>query len=169
MKNNMLGKIAFALSNVGKSKLDFTHDVSTTAAFGDVQPTTCKLILPNSNGQVQSHSLVRFGAMVAPTFGRIKAKEYHTLVPMSDLLENFAFMLAQGRKANGLNSGSQIISPQDVPHMTLGLLSRMCLIGAEIEVYAHRTNDEGLTTSILQPLTSSDTSAISCAVDSVRG
>lgn len=150
MKNNMLGKIAFALSNVGKSKLDFTHDVSTTAAFGDVQPTTCKLILPNSNGQVQSHSLVRFGAMVAPTFGRIKAKEYHTLVPMSDLLENFAFMLAQGRKANGLNVGAQIIAPQDVPHMTLGLLSRMCLIGAEIEIYPHRTNDEGLTTQIMQ-------------------
>ena len=82
MKNNILGKIKVALGNRNKAHLSLSHDVSTTASFGDVQPTICKLVLPNSNGHVSTKTLVRFGTMLAPTFGRIKAKEYHTLVKM---------------------------------------------------------------------------------------
>lgn len=146
MKNNLLGKIAMQIKNIGKSKLDFTHDCSTTAGFGDIQPTTCKLILPDSNGRIDSKNLVRFGTMVAPTFGRIKAKEYHHLVPMSDLLENFAFMLAQGKRKTGYNQST--IAPEYVPNMALGLLSRFCLVGAEIEFYPNLTTDDGTTLSI---------------------
>ena len=36
MKTNMLGKIALAIKHIGKTRLDFTHDVSTTAGFGDM-------------------------------------------------------------------------------------------------------------------------------------
>ena len=53
-KNNMLGKIAMSIKNIGKSRLNLTHDVSTTSAFGDMQATTCKLIIPNSNGVTKS-------------------------------------------------------------------------------------------------------------------
>lgn len=149
MKNNMLGKIAMAIKTIGKTKLDFTHDVSTTATFGDMQPSTCKLIIPNSNGRVESRQMVRFGTMVAPTFGRIKSKEYHHLVPLSDLFENFAYMLAQGKRSTGDN----IISPERAPHMTLGLLSRCCLVGARIQCYFHQTADTGSSTIILKPMT----------------
>lgn len=153
MKTNMLGKIALAIKHIGKTRLDFTHDVSTTAGFGDLQPSTCKLILPNSNGNVESKSLVRFAPMVAPTFGRIKAKEYHHLVPLSDLFENFAYMLAQGKRATG-NAG-RIISPTRAPHMTLGLLSRFILVGAQVEIYEHTVEDNERQTVVHQSLTPS--------------
>ena len=148
MKNNMLGKISMAIKHMGKSRLNLTHDVSTTAPFGDMQATTCKLIIPNSNGTVKSRSLVRFGTMVAPTFGRIKSKEYHMLVPLSDLFQNFAFMLAQSKRASGFNQ--QILSPEKAPHMTLGLLSRYCLIGAEVEIYRHMTADTDRSTLVVR-------------------
>lgn len=140
MKNNLIGKIAMGIKHLGKSKLNFSHDVSTTATFGDLQPTTCKLIQPNSNGYFESRNMVRFGTMVAPTFGRIKSKEYHHLVPLSDLFENFAYMLAQGKRATGISTNA-IISPTAAPHMTLGLLSRFCLVGARVEIYTHNIGD----------------------------
>lgn len=147
-KNNLLGKIAMSIKNIGKSRLNLTHDVSTTSGFGDMQATTCKLLIPNSNGVTKSRSLVRFGTMVAPTFGRIKSKEYHMLVPLSDLFTNFAFMLAQSKRASGLNQS--VLSPDKAPNMTLGLLSRYCLIGAEVEIYRHLTVDTERATLVVR-------------------
>lgn len=131
MKNNLFKKIAIKVSNLRKTQLNFAHDVSTTAGFGELQQTTCKLVMPNSNGTTQSKTLVRFAPMVAPTFGRVRSKEYHTLVPVSDLSKNIPALLAQGRVARGSN----IFEPQFLPHMTLGYLSRYCLVGAEVSMY----------------------------------
>lgn len=138
MKNNKVGKIAIQTPKQKRSQLNFAHDVSTTAAWGDVQPTTCKLIMPKSSGTIQSKTLVRLAPMVAPTFGRVKAKEYHTLVPISDLTRNGAALLAQARVAKGTN----VFSPDTLPHMTLGLLSRYCLVGSTVTVYKCMTPND---------------------------
>lgn len=145
MKTNVFSKIAMGIKNIGKSKLDFSHGVSTTATFGDMQPSHCKLIIPTSNGRVHSKSLVRFGTMLLPTFGKIKSKEYYQLVPVSDLLENVAPMLAQAKIAN---QNGEIIAPQGFPHMTLGVLSRYIMIGAKMQLFRH-TN--GSATAITMP------------------
>lgn len=148
MKNNILGKIKMSLDNRHKARLSLSHDVSTTASFGDLQPTCCKLVLPNSNGHVSAKTLVRFGTMLAPTFGRIKAKEYHTLVKMSDLFYNFPFLMAQSQR---LNANGAVLNVTEVPNLALGLLSRYCLIGAELTVYVHTSTDASNKTVIYVP------------------
>ena len=145
MKTNIFSKIAMSVKNIGKSKLDFSHGVSTTSTFGDMQVTHCKLIQPTSNGRVKSKTLVRFGTMLLPTFGKIKSKEYYQLVPVSDLLENVAPMLAQAKISN---QNGEIIAPQGFPHMTLGVLSRYIMIGAKMQLFRH-TN--GSATAITEP------------------
>lgn len=70
------------------------------------------------------------------------------LVPLSDLFTNFAFMLAQSKRASGFNQN--IISPDKAPNMTLGLLSRYCLIGAEVEIYRHLTVDTDRSTIVVR-------------------
>lgn len=134
---NFLSKIAVNIKNLGKSKLDFSHSISTTAGFGDLQPIHCKLVQPNSNGKIEGKALVRFSTMLAPTFGKVKAKEYHHLVPCSDLFECIAPMMAQSKYINGIGFVNDV---DHLPRMTLGLLSRMILIGSRVEIFEHPTS-----------------------------
>lgn len=149
MKNNKIGKIAIKTPKIKRSQLNLAHDVSTSAGWGDVQPTTCKLIIPKSSGTIQSKCLVRLAPMVAPTFGRVKAKEYHTLVPISDLSRNAAALLAQSQLAKGTN----VFTPENLPFMTLGFLSRYCLIGSTVTAYreAFGNNDTSMRTVQFRP------------------
>lgn len=134
MALNLLDKVKFNIKKVGKSRLDFSHAYSTTASFGDFQPYHCKIVQANSNGKFQSNAAVRFSTMLAPTFGKVKAKDFHHLVPVSDLFECVAPMLAQSKWTNGKGD---IVDTSYLPHVTLGLLSRFILIGARFEIYMH--------------------------------
>lgn len=144
---NPLSKIAFNIKNLGKSKLDFSHSLSTTAGFGDLQCIHCKIVQPNSNGKYQSKELVRFGTLLAPTFGKVKAKEYAEVVPVSDLFECIAPAMAQAPYTNG---AGEVVDCKYFPRMTLGLLSRFIMIGARIELFMQVENGvEGVKTVMI--------------------
>ena len=146
---NFLSKVALNIKNLGNAKLDFSHPLSTTAGFGDLQPVHCKLVQPNSNGKIEGKALVRFSTMLAPTFGKVKAKEYHHLVPVSDLFECVAPLLAQTQYYNG---NAQLTDNRMLPWCTLGILSRMILIGARCELFVHDGLPTGASKNLVIPM-----------------
>lgn len=49
---------------------------------------------PDEKDVVSINSMVRLSPMLAPTFGRIKHKEWHHFIPMTDLFPHFGNYLA---------------------------------------------------------------------------
>ncbi len=131
MRNNVIGKISMASSGKKRSRFNLSHDVNTTSSWSDTQPALCRLMIPDSKMAVQVESLVRLAPMVAPTFGRVRAKQWHQFVPISDLSKNFASLMAQEPVTRGVRT----FTPTQVPSLRLDLLSLIVLIGARMTVY----------------------------------
>lgn len=127
MKNNLMDKVSINNSRHPKARFNLSHDVNSTYHFGEVQPIICKQMMPEESDDISISSMVRLAPMVAPTFGRIKHKEWHHFVPMSDLWPHFGNFLAQTTYDNKY--------PRELPHMKLGLLSLWCLVGAKMTFY----------------------------------
>lgn len=100
-------------STRSKSKLSF--DCSTTANIGDIQPTMCRLMVPNQTNHVKVSSLVRLASMPLPTFGRMHLKHYHAFVPYSQLWEPFTAFLSNQR----FSSSNRVFVPVNVPRFPL--------------------------------------------------
>lgn len=132
MKTNNLGKVSIAASKRKRARFNLSHDVNTTCGFGEVQPLMCRHMSPNSKLVVDPKQLVRLAPMVAPTFGRMRFQSFASFVPFSDLSENFAAMMAQ----TSVSRGGKTFVPQRVPSMELCNLSALCLVGAQITIYA---------------------------------
>lgn len=146
MQNNQIGSISMLSAKKKRSRFNFAHDVNTTYSFGDTQPLQCKLLIPGTKSTCSVESLVRLAPMLAPTFGRIKFKQWHSFIPISDLLENFNSLLAQ----EPITFGSNTYVPQQLPNVSLKVLSLMILIGAKFNVYRHVSgtpSDNNLSTS----------------------
>ena len=69
MKTNRQKKIRLPKSGFNRSRFNWSHDVNTTFGWGEIQPTQCKLIVPNSKTMLSTQELVRLAPMVDPTFG----------------------------------------------------------------------------------------------------
>lgn len=138
MRNNVVGKISMASSKKKRSRFNLSHDVNTTAGWSETQPLMCRLMIPDSKMTVQAESLVRLAPMVAPTFGRVRAKQWHQFVPVSDLSKNFVSMLAQ----EPVTRGTRTFTPLEVPNIRLDLLSLIVLIGARMTVYKELSTGE---------------------------
>lgn len=131
MRNNVVGKISMASSKKKRARFNLSHDVNTTAGWTETQPLMCRLMIPDSKMTVQAESLVRLAPMVAPTFGRVRAKQWHQFVPVSDLSKNFVSMLAQEPVTRGVDT----FKPESVPSISLGVLSFLVLIGSRMTAY----------------------------------
>ena len=119
MKSNRQKKIRLPKSGYNRSRFNWSHDVNTTFGWGEVQPTQCKLIVPNSKTMLSTQELVRLAPMVEPTFGRIKFKTFNQFVPIADLFSNYDAMMAQEPVSTSF--GSKV--PQALPSIILVRLS----------------------------------------------
>lgn len=96
---SLIPKIKIGLAQNRKEKHNLSFDCSTTANIGNIQPTMCREMAPNSKYKVKVSSLCRLASMPLPTFGRISLRHYHTFIPYVDIWQPFdAFMSGQHYK-----------------------------------------------------------------------
>lgn len=131
MRTSQIGKVAVTTSNRPRARFNLSHDVNTTASFGETQPLLCRLLPPGTKSSLNVESLVRLAPMVAPAFGRVKWETWSKFVPISDLSKNFAPMMAKTTVARG----SSVFTPTMLPYIQLNLLSMFVLVGAKATVY----------------------------------
>lgn len=131
MRSNKQSNIKVPKSGFKRSRFNWSHDVNTTFNWGEIQPTQCKLLIPGSKTTMSSQNLIRLAPMVAPTFGRVKYKTFNQFVGMSEIMPNFAAMMAQEPVTR---NGSTFV-PQEVPGILLGQLSTYVLFGAKATLY----------------------------------
>ena len=131
MKTNRQKKINLPKSGFNRSRFNWSHDVNTTFSWGEIQPTQCKLIQPNSKTMLSTQELIRLAPMVEPTFGRIKFKTFNQFVPIADLFGNYDAMMAQEPISTAF--GTKV--PQAMPSIILGRLCSYVLHGARATVY----------------------------------
>lgn len=136
MRTKELDKISVASSKRHSKRFDLSHDVNTTAMWGDCQPVCARLLVPNSDTTLKIDSLVRMAPLVRSAFARVKAKYWSVFVGMSDLMENFAPMLAQQNVKRGLNS----FKPNKLPFCKANELALLCCIGAKMTIYQLEDN-----------------------------
>lgn len=135
--NQAFNKITIDSANRDKNLFGLAHDVNTTASIGDVQPLLCRLLVAKSNTSLSCRHLIRLDPMVAPTYGRLKAKCWNHFVGLSDLLPRSSkALLAKAPIAKGSVSSVPGV-PSDVPNMPLSDLSLACLVGCSVTVYFH--------------------------------
>lgn len=131
MRNNTLSKIAVKTASRPRSHFNLAHDVNTTASFGDLQPLQCRFIVPNGKMTSNIKTLIRLAPMLRPTFGRLKAKTWHSFVDIDDICPQYAAMMAQEPS----NFGGNTYTPTKLPHIMLGYLSSLVLIGSKCTAY----------------------------------
>lgn len=138
MENNTIGKIAIKTADKRKAFFNWSHDVYSTASIGDLQPSLCKMVLPNSKIVQSRKDLIRLAPMVAPAFTRMSRKDFYCFVSLSELSENFAHMLAQTPVSRGANT----FYPAQVPAISRGLLSYLVLIGAKCTIHHQQVSGD---------------------------
>ena len=131
MKTNRQKKIVLPKSGFNRSPFHWNHDVNTTFGWGEIQPTQCKLIQPNSKTTFSTQELIRLAPLVEPTFGRVKYKSFNQFVPIADLFGNYDAMMAQEPISTAF--GTKI--PEALPSIILGRLCSYVLHGAHGSVY----------------------------------
>lgn len=154
MQNNTISKIQMKSSDNKKARFNWSHDVNTSAGMGDLQPVICKLMMPKSSATVSAKNLIRLAPMVAPAFARLKYKMLHEFVAFSDLTENFPHLLAQTAVARG----ASVYDITQIPHIYLGQLSYLVLIGAWCSIYEQDANTPAKKT--IKRATAGDTTAL---------
>lgn len=131
-QTGLLGKIATKTAKQKVNRFNFGRDINTTASIGDVNPLTVTQVIPGSHWSMGIRDFIRMTPLVAPTFGRLFYDVTHQFVALSDLSKVVAAMFAQTSRA-AVNGGE--FDPEAVPHLPLGLLSSIVLIGAKFGVY----------------------------------
>ena len=131
MENNNLSKIAMRASGNKKARFNLSHDVNTSCSFGHCQPIISRLMIPKSKLTVKAAQLIRLAPMVRPTFARLKYKTLSGFVGFSELTENFPHLLAKTPVARG----QTLYNIEQLPHISLGLLSYLVLVGAKCSVW----------------------------------
>lgn len=131
MKTNRQKKIVLPKSGFKRSPFAWAHDVNTTFSWGEIQPTQCKLIQPNSKTTLATQELIRLAPLVEPTFGRVKYKTFNQFVPIADLFANYDRMMAQEPVSTAF--GTKV--PEALPSIILGRLCSYVLHGARATVY----------------------------------
>ena len=154
MKINFANKVAVSSAKLPRSRFNMSADCSTTAEWGCTQPIGCKMLVPDSKSVISVNSIIRASPLLAPSFGRIKSKTWHSFVSMGDLFPQFASFLTQVPEA--LDS-STIWRYDKLPFIRLDVLSSFVLAGAHVTLYKqdrkYFDNPNGTNFSVLQPET----------------
>ena len=95
MLNNRIDSIKMQSSEKKISRFNLSHDVSTSYAFGEVQPSLCLEMLADSKAVLSKEHLVRPDPVVAPAFGRIVCKNHTRFVPIKNIWPCYGEFLTQ--------------------------------------------------------------------------
>lgn len=131
MDNQNLGRISIDSANRPRQRFNLRHDVNTSASFGDCQPVLCRQCIAGTKSVLSVDTLVRLAPMVAPTRSRVGVRLLSKFVGMSELTENYPAFVAQQK----ITRGALSFVPQALPHIALGKLSAMALVGARFTLY----------------------------------
>lgn len=133
---SVIGKVRISRPNK-RSKIPFMSDCSTSANFGEVQPTFCRELAKDVSIKLKNTSLVRLASMPLPTFARMDFRQYHAFVPMSTLYEPFGSLLSAQHYTT--ESGLSYI-PGQMPRINLRQVWAMLILRYSF-VYICRKND----------------------------
>lgn len=133
MKNNSIGKIAIASEGRKKTLKNKSSDLHTTMDFGTVMCGKLQRVIPGTTIKVGTKERVLLTSLVAPCFGRMSLKAYHTFIPFSDLTRNYAPMMA--RQFVARSSGNASFIPSSIPSVPTDCLSAFVLFGSQMTIY----------------------------------
>lgn len=107
----------FSKVNAGRvrksSKFDLSHSLLGSMGFGDVVPTFCKLMIPQSSLKGNITSSIRVQPMPLPPFGKCGFHQYGQFVGITSIWKCFPEFIAR-KVYNGSNKS---YVPDSVPYM----------------------------------------------------
>lgn len=119
--------------NKSRSKSNLSFDSQTTANIGFVQPTLCRMLVPNSSAKIKSRTLVRMSPLVNPTFGRLSQRDYYSFVRMSDLYKPWAEFLSGKPYSNYEESYIPTSLPRfNLNHVVASIIANYSYIGISV-------------------------------------
>ena len=119
--------------NKRRSKSNLSFDSQTTANIGFVQPTLCRMLVPNASAKIKSRTLVRMSPLVNPTFGRLSQRDYYSFVRMSDLYKPWAEFLAGKPYSNYEESYIPTSLPRfNLNHVVAAIIANYSYIGVSV-------------------------------------
>lgn len=125
-------------------QFDYSHDIESTANFGEVSPTCVKILPTQGKFRIKTTSLTRLSPMVAPVFGRMYMCQYHQFVRISDLMPSFPDFLAQTEKLYDPTNGSVGLINQ-IPSINSNVLMHALLCDGRARAFAAIRNTGSLT------------------------
>lgn len=138
MDNQNIGKISMKTGNRPRAKFNMKSDTTTTASFGECQPVLVRQCQPNTKSVLSHSSLVRVVPLAAPVRARMGLRLLSKFVGISELSDNFEAF----RTRQAVTRGTKRFVPNNVPHIKLGILSAMCLVGAKFTLYRGAASSE---------------------------
>lgn len=136
MNNNNLDQIRMQSSKRKAVKFNFKHTNDTSCGIGEIQCMLFQEVQPNSNSICKGSSTIRLDPMVVPTAGELKLHHNFAFVGIDDLFPKFAALLAEQPVQFGLDS----ITPTELPHLDLRVLTALCMIGGKFSIYLRDSN-----------------------------
>ena len=119
--------------NKRRSKSNLSFDSQTTANIGFVQPTLCRMLVPNASAKIKSRTLVRMSPLVNPTFGRLSQRDYYSFVRMSDLYKPWAEFLSGKPYSNYEESYIPTSLPRfNLNHVVAAIIANYSYIGVSV-------------------------------------
>ena len=144
MQNNTIGTIAMKTAKLPRKFQDKSYSVHTTMDFGSVIPANVTFMEADSKMVVEGSERLLAASMPAPTFGKMLFKGVHKFVPVSDLTENYAPLMAQ----QGVSRGNQQFVPQCLPRIRVRDLSLFMLWGAKCTIGVNTFADSATTLNV---------------------
>lgn len=137
MRNNIQQDVKVESGLVHQSKFNRSGLVSTSTNIGLVTPTKCFYMQPHSKEVIQSSELVRLAAMVSPTYGDQKLKNWYIFVPVEEVDLNWPMrMTLQGSYRGSID---EIIESTKAPNYPRGGLCAMALRGSVATLYVNKS------------------------------
>lgn len=121
----------------GKSYFPVTLDSSTTINFGEIVPTFCQALAPNSSINIDFKSATRFAPLAKPTFGAAWLKNYFYCYRISDLYAPYRELLAAAPYTS--SSGTTYV-PKELPSVSLSFLWAMVVCNCQFSIYTPVNN-----------------------------
>ena len=123
-------------------KHPLSHDVSTTAEWGHMQPLMVRETIGNSKNRLRVGQIVRMMPLVQPTFGRISLNTYNVFVPIESVYHPYGSFRA-GQTYMGANA---TYIPEKVITTCCGFWKLVCqmmshIVVIRVEAFATDTQD----------------------------
>lgn len=126
-----IGRIASKTANRSRSKFPLSADTYTSCGFGEVTPVLFQKCEHNTQNEVSHDCLVRLAPLLAPTRTKVGVRLTTKFVGMSELTENYGFLMAD----KPVSRADKVFVPKNLPHIPWNVLSSMVMIGSSVTLY----------------------------------